>query len=203
MAITTYAELQTAITNWNGGRTDVASRLTEYIALAEAKMNRRLRTKDMVTKNAAFSIDGEYVATPASFGGVKTFYLNTDPKRTLEHMADEVMTDLYPSGTGVPRFYNVQGSNFRFAPVPDGTYTATLVYWLQVPALSNSNTTNWLLTSHPDAYLYGAMGEICGYLRDFDGAKNWEAMLYQILDEIASSSKRDLGGNATMMTRPA
>lgn len=201
MAITTYSELQTAITNWNGGRTDVASRLVEYIALAEAKINRKLRTLDMVTKNASFSITGEYVAVPTSFGGVKTFYLNTDPKQPLEYMADEEMTGLFGTGSSQPTHYNVQGSNFRFGPVPDATYSATLVYWLKVPALSNSNTTNWLLTSHPDAYLYGAMGEICGYLRDFEGAKAWETMLYQALDEISGSSNKDQWGGTSMAVR--
>ena len=44
MAITTYSELQTAIDNWLA-RTDLAGRSPEFIALAEARMNRELETR--------------------------------------------------------------------------------------------------------------------------------------------------------------
>jgi hypothetical protein len=32
-----------------------------------------------------------------------------------------------------------------------------MLYSQKVPALSDSATTNWLLTSHPDAYLFGTL----------------------------------------------
>jgi hypothetical protein len=57
MAISTYAELQTAAANWLG-RADLTSRIPEFVALAEAKFNRTLRIRDMITKDAAFSITG-------------------------------------------------------------------------------------------------------------------------------------------------
>ena len=31
----------------------------------------------------------------------------------------------------------------------------------KIPALSDSNTTNWLLTLSPDVYLFGALAEAC------------------------------------------
>jgi hypothetical protein len=200
LSITTFAELSTAVANWSA-RSDLTSRIPEGIALAEAKINRRLRTLDMVTKNATFSITGEYVATPTSFGGVKTFYLNIDPKVTLEYMADEQQTTLYASGTGQPKNYNVQGSNFRFGPVPDATYSSTLVYWLKVPALSSGNTTNWLLTSHPDCYLYLCNAEMSAFAKDFEAAQSWESMGYKILEEIAGQSAKDQWGGTSMAVR--
>jgi len=202
LSITTFAELSTAAANWSA-RSDLTSRIPEGIALAEAKINRRLRTLDMVTQNTSFSITGEYVATPTNFGGVKTFYLNTDPKQPLEYMADEEMTTLYGSGTGQPTNYNVQGSNFRFGPVPDATYSSTLVYWLKVPALSSGNTTNWLLTSHPDCYLYLTNAEMSAFAKDWDSAKAWETLGYQILEEIAGISAKDQWGGTSMAVRVA
>jgi hypothetical protein len=202
MAIATYSDLQAAVTNWSA-RSDLASRIPEGIALAEAKINRRLRTLDMVTQNTSFSITGEYVATPTNFGGVKTFYLNTDPKIALEYMADEEMTEVFASGTGQPFHYNVQGANFRFGPPPDATYSSTLVYWLKVPALSSGNTTNWLLTSHPDCYLYLTNAEMSAFAQDWDAAQKWETMGYQILEEIAGQSAKDQWGGTSMAVRIA
>ena len=42
MAINTYATLQTAVANWLD-RSDLTDRIPEFIALAEARMNRNLR----------------------------------------------------------------------------------------------------------------------------------------------------------------
>lgn len=199
MALDTYTDLLAAAANWSS-RADLTSRIPEFIELAEAKINRRLREKDMVTKNAAFSITGEYVAVPASFGGVKTFYLNTSPKQNLDFMADDLMTGLF-AGSGRPRHYNTQGSNFRFGPAPDATYSSTLVYYLKVPALTGGAPTNWLLTDHPDAYLYGVQAEECGFMKDFSGAAGWTDAMYRVIDEIKSASARDSWGGNAMAVR--
>lgn len=202
MSIGTYSELQTAVANWLSD-SSLTSRITEGIVLAEAKMNRYLRVKDMVTKDASFSITGEYVAVPSNFGGVKTFYLNTSDKAVLDFMPDALITNTYPSGTGQPRVYNVQGTNFRFGPPPDATYTATLVYWLLVPALSVSNTTNWMLTSNPDAYLYGTLAEMAVLRKQPDAAQGYWSLMYQALDQIKQQSHRDsYAGDAALVARP-
>lgn len=200
MALDTYSDLLTAAANWSG-RSDLTSRIPEFIELAEAKMNRKLRTKDMVTKNASFSITGEYVALPTGFGGVKTFYLNTNPKQNLELMADDLMTGLYGSNSGKPRHYSIQGSNFRFGPTPDGTYSSTLVHWLTVPALTGTNTTNWLMTANPDAYLYGVNAEACAFAKDFQGAEGWLRQMYGVLEEIVAISNQDQWGGNSMAVR--
>lgn len=199
MALANYSDLQAAVANWMS-RSDLASRIPEGIVLAEAKINRRLRTLDMVTQNTSFSIAAEYVAVPANFAGVKTFYRNGSPRVNLDYMADDVMSNLYQGAVGPPGFYNVQGSNFRFGPVPDGTYTATLAYWLKVPALAGA-TANWLMTSHPDCYLYMALGEMQGLAKNWDDAQKWEGLGYQILQEIADQSSRDQWGGNSMAVR--
>ncbi len=202
MTIANYSDLNTAVANWTA-RADLTSRIPEGIVLAEAKMNRYMRTKDMVTQNTTFSIATEYVAVPTNFGGVKTFYLNTASKAVLDWMPDELITSNFPSGTGQPEVYGVQGSNFRFAPVPGSAYTATLVYYLKVPALTVSATTNWMITNNPDAYLYGVLAEMEALAKNFPAAQGWEAMFYRSMDEIKLSSNRDTySGDAALFARP-
>lgn len=155
MAIGTYTELQTEIGNWLS-RSDLTNQLPEYIQLAEAKMNRDLRTVDQETKSTSFSINAEYVNVPTSFLAVKSFQASYGGRRySLRHLVDEEQTDRY-NDTGVPMFYSVVGQQFRFAPIPNGTYTATLIYYITIPPLA-SNATNWLLSAHPDVYLAGSM----------------------------------------------
>ena len=205
MGLANHTDLLAAVANWTG-RADLTSRIPEGIVLAEAKMNRRLREKDMVTKNATFSINGEYVAVPASFGGVKHFHLNTDPRVALDYMPDQLMTSKYAADqTGQPEKYNVQGGNFRFGPRPGATYTATLVYYLKVPALTGtgSASVNWMMTDHPDAYLYGCLAEMAGFAQNYQEVSAWTDAMYRVIDEIKKASNRDsYGGDAALAARP-
>jgi hypothetical protein len=199
MALDTYTNLQAALASW-AGRSDLTSVIPDCITMAESKMNRYLRTKDMVGHVFDFGVVNSFM--PADFGGVKSFVMNLSsthissvPDYALEYMPDDKMAS-YGNCTGKPKFYNVSGGRFNFSPTPDSDYLATLTYYVKIAALSGSNASNWVLTSHPDAYMYGAMGEICGYLRDPVGAKTWETAMYSILDEIQGISAKDQAGGS-------
>jgi hypothetical protein len=195
MAITTGAELATAAANWLA-RADLTSRIPEFVALAEAKLNRSLRTRDMETKNATFSITGEYVAVPAGFLETKSFYLNTNPKKSLSYLPDDAQTDAYGAGTGTPRFFCVVGGNFRFAKVPDATYSSTLTYYTALTSVSaGGSAVNWLLTSHPDVYLYGTLLEAAPYLQDPATAGQWAAAYQAVMEDLRASDMRSRWGN--------
>lgn len=201
MAITTGAELATAVGNWLA-RADLTSRIPEFVALAEAKFNRSLRTRQMITRNSSFSINAEYVALPTGFLETKDFYLNTSPKKTLAYLPSDTESD-YFTGTGTPRFYTIVGDSFRFGTVPDATYTATLTYYTALTSVSaGGSAVNWLLTAHPDAYLYGALLEAAGYLSDDGRVPLWTSALAQVLDSIRSADAFGRMGN-TMAVRAA
>lgn len=199
MALDNYTDIIAAPANWSG-RVDLTSRIPEFLELVEAKMNRKLRTKDMETK-ATFSITGEYVAQPTGFGGVISWYLSTNPRRKLELMPPDLQTNLYKSDSGIPSYYAIEGANFKFAPIPNGTYSSVLTYFLQVPALTVGAPTNWLLTANPDAYLYGLNAEACAFARDFAGAQGWLDMMYRVIEEIVAISREDKWGGNAMAVR--
>jgi hypothetical protein len=200
MAISTYAELQTAAANWLG-RADLTSRIPEFVALAEAKFNRTLRIRDMITKDAAFSITGEYVAVPTGFLEAKAFMLNASPRQELTFMPDDTQVDMYPTSNESPLFYSIVGSNFRFAPVPSATVTATLTYYKAIVALATTSP-NWLLTSHPDIYLYGTLMEAAPYLGDDARVGVWAAGLRECVSQLRTQDARSNTANG-MMVRTA
>lgn len=204
MAITTYSELQTAVGNWLS-RSDQTSRVTEYIALCEAKLQRELRTLDMETKISSVSIASEYATVPADFLQVRSFKLDATRRQPLRYMADDLMSENYDAAaTDSPRFYNVQSNLFRFAPVPDATYSATLVYYAKIPALSNSNTTNWVLTNHPDVYLYGSLLEAtAGPIQfDADTVTKWKSAYDMAVMSINGAASRNRWSGPGLQTRP-
>ena len=125
MSIDSYTTLQTAITNWTA-RADLSSRNVEFITLAEAEFNRELRVLQMETVNQNFPIAAEYVPVPTGLLEVRNLYLNTSPRRTVTLMGDDLQTSLYSSGSGIPKYFCIAGANFRFNPIPSGTFSATL-----------------------------------------------------------------------------
>lgn len=195
MAISTYAELKTAVGSWLN-RADLTSRIPEFIFNAHASIFRTLRVREMETVDPAFSITGEYVALPATWCETRSIYLNTSPKRQLSYMDPDAQTFLFSSGTGVPTYYTVVGSNFRFGPVPSGTYTATLVYYAKPAQMTADGDTNWLLTANPDVYLFRALIEAQGFLQDPQQAQTWAAAYSNARGELnAQSSRAKFGGN--------
>ena len=62
MAITTYAELQTSITNWLN-RDDLTAVTPDFISLTEASINRDLRHYKMINRVDA-TLDSRYVQMP-------------------------------------------------------------------------------------------------------------------------------------------
>jgi hypothetical protein len=197
---TTYATLQTEVAAYLA-RADLTATIPTFIAFAEAKFNRTLRTRDMLQRDNAFSITGEYVAVPSGFLEAKSFMLNANPRQELTFMPDDTQADMYPSSNSAPLFYSIVGGYFRFAPVPSTTTTATLTYYKAITPLATTSP-NWLLTSHPDIYLYASCLEAAPYLGDDARVTGWATALKECMGQLNWQDARSKTANG-MMVRSA
>ena len=75
-------------------------------------------------------------------------------------------------------------------PTPDGAYSAILMYYAKIPTLSDSNETNWLLTHHPDIYLYGALLHSAPYLKEDERAQTWAALYTAAVMRVNNASSK-------------
>ena len=82
MAITTYDELKTSVANWLN-RDDLTSVVPDFITLAEADMNRKIRHWRQEKRSTA-EIDTQYSAIPADFAEAIRFYLTANNTSPLE-----------------------------------------------------------------------------------------------------------------------
>ncbi len=189
MALNNYANLKTAIANFLA-RDDLTSEIDDFIDLTEADLNRRLRVRSMETVDTSFTVDSETEALPTGFLQARSFILTSStPDQTLE-----LTTAYHQANTsgfersGVPKMYSIEGSNFRFSPTPDTSYTARLVYYKAFNDIGSSSTTNHILTNHPDVYLYGALYFASTFIRGMDQTtiaqfkSQYEAALKQVED---------------------
>ena len=203
MAITTYSELKTAVANWIN-RTDLTSRIPEFIALAETRINRRLRIRAMETVyNADTASSTKLYALPTGFAGMRSFKLNTDPLTDLDYMTPENMDRIWAgSSTGKPKAYTLEGDNLRLSPTPDGAYEMELLYYKKFDALSDAAPTNWLMLNAPDVLLYGACLEAAPYMKGHPDIPVWGEFFKSAMDDIETEDEQDRHSGGAMAVRP-
>lgn len=164
--ITNYSTLQSAIADYLN-RSDLTSQIPMFIQFAEADLNTRLRTREMIVR-ARTTNDDEFVRLPLDWLEAINLQLigGTSPLRyvTLDE-ADIIIKSQQATQTIA---YSMMNGAIELVPPPGSgdDVTIEMVYYGKIPALSEAQTTNWLLTKAPDVYLYGALTHAAPFLVD-------------------------------------
>lgn len=202
MALSTYAELKTSIGDWLN-RSDLSATIPDFISLAEAQVERTLRTRQMIVRaNADFN--AQYGAVPADFLEVKSLKLtSTNPPTPLSFMTIDNLDEqsAHYTASGKPKFFGVVGNQLRILPTPDATYTTELTYYAKLTKLSNVVTSNWLLASSPDVYLYGALLQAAPYLKDDARIQTWATLYERALNDLRVADDRGASSGGVLLTR--
>jgi len=103
--------------------------------------------------------------------------------------------------SGKPLYFTVVGNQFRLLPIPDGAYTAELVYYAKLTKLSSTVATNWLLTQAPDVYLYGALLQAAPYLQDDARIPVWSSLYQAGLDQLQIADDRGSTSGGAILAR--
>lgn len=202
MTLSNYSELQTAVADFLD-RDDLTSIVPSFIALAEANISRDLRHWRMVTKTT-LTVDAQYEDLPSDWLETIRLTLDSSSGRKVElGSLAEIMENRErgADSTGTPQLYAHVGSQMEFWPTPDGSYSAEMLYYAKVPDLA-TNTTNWLLTYAPDAYLYGALVHSAPYLQEDARVQAWAALYVAAVSKLNEESNSARGsGTLRMRTR--
>ena len=188
MAITTYAELQAAAANWLV-RADLTQRIPDFIQLAEARLNRVMRTR-MAEAEVALSAGTGVRAIPLPAGFTEPLRLwieRAEGRAELAFLEAGLMG--VSSLRGQPRAWTINGANLGLDRPCDQTYALTL-RMLQAFALSDAVPTNALLSDFPDLYLFATLSEAAPFLRDAEMAAAYESKLGRAIAEANSKGAR-------------
>lgn len=190
MSFSTYSGLKTAVASWMD-RTDLTSEMTDFVALGEARLNRLLRTQDQITVDDPDAVD-EYLDLPADWAQTNRLNFAGSPLDKITFLPVDAFEDERANWqtAGKPRFYTIVGRQLRFLPEPDSAYSLNHIYWAKIPALSDSNTSNWLLAAHPDIYLNVTLYYAQRFVRDADGMNEADADLVRAIGELGISDER-------------
>jgi hypothetical protein len=187
MAISTYAELQTAVAGWLH-RSDLTTQIPDFITLAESRINRKLalllqETEATLTATPA----SRAMAVPTRFASPLGLWLTTyEPRQALGYMLPTHLPVTDEASESV--YYTVNGSNIETENPADQAYTYLLRYFINFDIAATS--TNSLLDAYPDIYLYGTLLESAPYLQDTTAFQIWENRFEVAVREATRESNR-------------
>jgi len=189
MAITTYSELKAAAANWLV-RADLTSRIPEFIALAESRLNRVLRKRQAEVDYSLTGVVGSRLITlPATYSEALNLWIErTSGREQVQFFTDPALLETW-TDEGEPRRWTIDGANIAFDRPCDQAYGFTL-RMLAKYALSDAAPTNTLLTDYPDAYLFATLCEAGPFLRDAELSAAYEARLTRAIGEINAKDAR-------------
>lgn len=188
MSISTYSELKSAIADFLN-REDLTSVIPTFISLAEADFQRRVRHWQMEA-STSLSLSSQYTALPSDWVETERLSIGSDAIELISRAEMLDRAEMVSDTAGQPRYYTLTAGQLEVFPVPDDTYTATLLYTQKIPALSDSQTTNWLLSAAPDLYLYGSLMQSAPYLAEDARTAIWAGLEEKALNDLNLASTR-------------
>ncbi len=189
MAISNYGELKTQLGTYLFHQRFVAQYDNATLKF-ERVCNRKLRVRQT-----------EKVTTPTFVAGSATLPTDYLKWRTLLYTAVTPYVDLdyvhprYLRSTvagndpGNPRIFTIEGEFIKVRPTTATSSAYEFHYHQKLSTITASDdTTNWLLTDHPDAYEYGVLVELFALARNREAAELYKLRRDEVLAEITQLS---------------
>lgn len=212
MPFDTYSGLLTSLDNYLGQRVELQPVYPDFVFLAEQRMYRDVRAREMIRRVVAL-LNETWEWLPADFVKMRrvtvypgsqtnTFFgpVRLTGMTTGQLEAQYAATSEYP----IPEAYAIEGLQIRFAPalslqtVPTGVIDPTpyrnfeCVYYARFAHLNSTDTTtNALLATYPELYLYGSLIEAEPYLVDDQRLVVWKAMYDDAVNRINIMAEYD------------
>lgn len=187
MSISNHAELVTAVSNYLH-RSDLNAMIPDFISLAEAKLNRRLRLRAM--ENTSTGSVAQSVSLPTGYVEMRSMSVTSGSTYyPIPYITPSSITE----ATGAPSGYSIVWDNIIFNPY-ESSYSYKMTYYKKFDALSSG--VNWLITNAPDVYLYATLLEATPYIQDDNRLPIWLQALNDVIGQLSISDNADRFGSS-------
>lgn len=166
MTLASYTELKTAIKSWLARSSLPTGTEDEFIVLAEAEFNRIMRNKELRDASTITTTANSPAITLPAAAKLVINISHTDGLKPalLTKMSPGALANLLGDQSPSRPLYwaedtGAQGA--RVFPYADDEYTLRVLYWKNITTMVGAASPNWLLTAHPDMYLYGCLRAAC------------------------------------------
>lgn len=197
MSLATYSDLEAKVVG-TPGYDDLSDDVPDFIALAEAKIQLVAKLIEFET-SAAVTITAGTGALPTGYVGMRSVYWDGDPDRELRYVTPERYDFLRANDSGDGYYYTITGSSIKTTPMGDGSIVCT--YSARFTPLSDSNTTNAILTNFPDVYLFGTLFHAAVHIKDADDMQKYGTLFNAALDRMNQNNQDRKYGGSTLQVR--
>lgn len=208
-----YTELkEAAFSTADRADTETTIQYDNFLRYVEGRINRKLHVIEMTSRVAIATVaDQEYYGLPVDYSGMRDIVIrdavvNGQPQTfTLQYRTPSQMHEVGNienyAQSGI--YYTVINKQIRILPTQSGN-SMEVVYYKHVPALTETEPTNWVLEENPDCYLYGLLAQISAFNKDMDSASLWKSAFSEVLDEIISDDfDQRWSSSEPLQVRPA
>ena len=189
-AFTSYDNLKTNIADYLA-RSDLDEKIPMFVSLAEKRLNRDLRLRQMLQQSTYNLTSGYTVPTPADFLEMKDMHIDGNPPVNLIFKS---VSQFYRLGTtgqsGQPVSYTLVSDNFVLAPRPTISNVINMTYYKIPKVLSETNPSNEYLEVCPDLLLYTSLVESAPFLMNDERLTTWESLYTRGLTSITKSDEQ-------------
>lgn len=211
MALDTYANLKDAVRRWSKRADAKDSFIDDFIALAEEEIYSNevapLRIKEMDSSTTdTLSTTVRTLALPTGFLDMRRFKINAQTASTPGFANDvdiryRAPDQLILSETkGAPGFYSIT-SQIEFERIADRAYVVDFQYYKKLTGLSDSNTTNDILTNYPSIYLNGCLWALWDYYSEPQEADRYHMAMIGAIRGANKLSNKQRYGNAPQIKK--
>ena len=190
MSLTNYSDLKTSVANYLA-RTDLTDQIPDFIRLAEYRMRREVRIRQMLKSATTVTVSGDAtVEMPTDFLEARDFVVVGNPTQPLSYVSPSALSrNAISSTTGKPTEYTILASEFQLSPVPSSVYTLQVLYYAAPTLLSDANASNVFMANVPDMLLYASLIEAEPYLMNDARLQTWIAMYERASVSVTKSDE--------------
>jgi len=191
MTISTYTELKTETADF-AHRSDLTTKMDTFCILAEAVINKDLRTLDMETI-LSVTFDDAFYDLPADYMEIRAIHIENDGARVpIKSYTPQQLDAMYSRATGTASGFSIHGGQMELRPAPSVTDTVDgeITYYKRVTTLTGT-ATNDILTKFPMIYLSAMMLQVYLYLQDDEELSKWSDVYNS---QVKQANKSAQGG---------
>lgn len=167
---------------------EVGNSIEDMISLAEDRMSRVLKQRNMSTRKTVPILAGvtDY-ALDDDFGGMRDISIDD---KSIHYLNPEQLNHVSSGNT----YYSIIANNIVIKPTPteDNQYSLDIVYYKRIPPLVEAESkTNWLLQSNGDIYVTAVCAEIELFVKNDARANEFWARLGGMFAELETRDWED------------
>lgn len=161
-------------------RTDLDSLVPNFITRVEDELNARLAADPIRPMEAIYTISSSSASIAIPDDLIDVIKLQASDGTNTWTMSRLAPADLnekdFYATRALPyrveynstrvQYYAIVGSNIKLGTTPSASLDYTLYCYQKVPAITSSNTTNWITASHSNVYEFGVLAHAAKHIRD-------------------------------------